>query len=87
MTKCIYYVNESALDITKYTLKNFCDAFNDEEYAEISDSNYIYLTEKGEKIFNEIFSNQKKRIYKALLNSTAEEVLYFDNVLKKIIHE
>ena len=48
---------------------------------------HIYLTEKGEKIFNEIFSNQKKRIYKALLNSTAEEVLYFDNVLKKIIHE
>jgi hypothetical protein len=46
MTKCIYYVNESALDITKYTLKNFCDVFNDEEYAEISDSNYIYLTEK-----------------------------------------
>ena len=49
MTKCIYYVNESALDITKYTLKNFCDAFNDEEYAEISDSNYIYLTEKEAK--------------------------------------
>ena len=48
---------------------------------------HIYLTEKGEKIFNEIFSDQKKRIYKALLNSTAEEVLYFDNVLKKIIHE
>jgi len=46
MIKCIYYVNESALDITKYTLKNFCDTFNDEEYAEISDSNYIYLTEK-----------------------------------------
>ena len=49
MTKCIYYVNESALDITKYTLKNFCDAFNDDEYAEISDSNYIYLTEKEAK--------------------------------------
>ena len=48
---------------------------------------HIYLTEKGEKIFNEIYSDQKKRIYKALLNSTAEEVLYFDNVLKKIIHE
>ena len=46
MIECIYYVNESALDITKYTLKNFCDVFNDEEYAEISDSNYIYLTEK-----------------------------------------
>ena len=49
MTKCIYYVNESALDITKYTLKNFCDVFNDDEYAEISDSNYIYLTEKEAK--------------------------------------
>ena len=49
MIECIYYVNESALDITKYTLKIFCDAFNDEEYAEISDSNYIYLTEKEAK--------------------------------------
>ena len=49
MIEYIYYVNESALDITKYTLKNFCDVFNDEEYAEISDSNYIYLTEKEAK--------------------------------------
>ena len=48
---------------------------------------HIFLNDKGEKIFNEIFSSQKKRIYKALLNSTSEEVLYFNNVLKKIIHE
>jgi DNA-binding MarR family transcriptional regulator len=48
---------------------------------------HVYLNEKGEKIFNEIFSSQKKRIYNALLNSTSEEVLYFNNVLKKIIHE
>ena len=48
---------------------------------------HIFLSEKGEKLFNEIFSIQKKRIYKALLNSTSEEVLFFDNVLKKIIHE
>ena len=48
---------------------------------------YIFLSEKGEKLFNEIFSVQKKRIYKAFLNSTSEEVLFFDNVLKKIIHE
>ena len=33
------------------------------------------------------FLSQKKRIYKALLNSTSEEVLFFNNVLKKIIHE
>ncbi len=48
---------------------------------------HIFLSEKGEKIFNEIFSMQKKRIYKALLNSTSEEVLYFNKVLKKIINE
>ena len=48
---------------------------------------HIFLSEKGEKIFNEIFSMQKKRIYKALLESTSEEVLYFNKVLKKIINE
>ena len=48
---------------------------------------HVYLNEKGEKIFNEIFSIQKKRIYKALLDSTSEEVLYFNKVLKKIINE
>ena len=29
----------------------------------------------------------KKRIYRAFLNSKSEEVLFFDNVLKKIINE
>ena len=48
---------------------------------------HIYLSNTGEKIFNEIFSAQKKRIYKALLNSTANEVQHFDNVIKKIINE
>ena len=48
---------------------------------------HVFLSENGEKLFDEIFSVQKKRIYKALLNSTSEEVLFFDNVLKKIIHE
>ena len=31
---------------------------------------HIFLNEKGEKIFDEIFSTQKKRIYNALLNSS-----------------
>ena len=48
---------------------------------------HVFLSEKGEKLFYEIFSVQKKRIYKALIDSTSEEVLFFDNVLKKIIHE
>jgi len=47
---------------------------------------HIFLNEKGEKIFNEIFSAQKKRIYTALLNSSSEQVLNFNNVLNKIIN-
>ena len=48
---------------------------------------HIFLNNKGEKIFDEIFTSQKKRIYIALLNSSADQVLNFDNVLKKIINE
>ena len=48
---------------------------------------HIFLNDKGEKIFEEIFSIQKKRIYNALLNSSSDQVLNFDNVLKKIINE
>ena len=47
---------------------------------------HIFLNEKGEKIFNEIFDLQKKRIYNALLNSNSEEVINFDSVLSKIIN-
>ena len=47
---------------------------------------HIYLNQKGMKIFNEIFEIQKKRIYNALLNSSSEEEINFDNVLKKIIN-
>ena len=47
---------------------------------------HVFLTEYGIKLFNEIFSIQKKRIYKAFLNSKSEEVISFDNFLKKIIN-
>ncbi len=47
---------------------------------------HVYLNEKGEKIFDEIFNRQKKRIYNALLSSKSEEVINFDKVLKKIIN-
>ena len=46
----------------------------------------IFLNEKGKKIFNEIFETQKKRIYNALLNSSSQEVLNFDEVLNRIIN-
>tara|TARA_B100000003_G_scaffold196067_1_gene198727 strand:- start:658 stop:1095 length:438 start_codon:yes stop_codon:yes gene_type:complete len=47
---------------------------------------HVFLNDKGKKIFKEIFETQKQRIYKALLNSSSEEVINFDNVLKKIIN-
>ena len=47
---------------------------------------HIFLNEKGEKLFDEIFNLQKKRIYNALLKSSSEEVINFDNVLNKIIN-
>tara|TARA_B100001989_G_C24178630_1_gene287844 strand:+ start:30 stop:467 length:438 start_codon:yes stop_codon:yes gene_type:complete len=46
---------------------------------------HVFLNNKGKKIFDEIFEIQKKRIYNALLSSSSEEVINFDNVLKKII--
>ena len=48
---------------------------------------HVYLNEKGKKLFNEIFSIQKKRIYKALLNSSSKEVINFNKVLNRIINE
>tara|TARA_B100000003_G_scaffold121853_1_gene109164 strand:- start:1172 stop:1621 length:450 start_codon:yes stop_codon:yes gene_type:complete len=47
---------------------------------------HVYLNAKGQKIFDEIFSKQKKRIYRALLSSTSKEVVDFNNVLKKLIN-
>ena len=43
---------------------------------------HIFLNDKGKKIFDEIFLSQKKRIYKALLNSSSKEVINFEIVLK-----
>ena len=57
---------------------------NDEKDTRIK---HVYLTENGMKLFDEIFSTQKRRLYKAFLNSDSNEVVSFDNVLKKIINE
>ena len=47
---------------------------------------HIFLSDKGKRLFDEIFSAQRKRIYDALLNSGSEEVLNFNNVLNRIIN-
>ena len=48
---------------------------------------HVFLSEKGNKIFEEIFLIQKKRIHNAFLDSSPDEVFSFNNVLKKIINE
>ena len=48
---------------------------------------HIFLNEKGKKLFNEIFLEQKKRIHNALKNLDSDSVLKFRNVLSKIINE
>ncbi len=47
----------------------------------------IFLNEKGRKLFDEIFLEQKQRIYNAFKNSDSYSVLKFKNVLSKIINE
>jgi len=47
----------------------------------------IYLSDKGKKLFDEIFVEQKKRIYTALKNSDSDSVIKFKNILSKIINE
>ena len=47
----------------------------------------IFLNEKGRKLFDEIFLEQKQRIYNAFKNSDSDSVLKFKNILSKIINE
>mgnify|MGYP006085336255 FL=1 len=47
----------------------------------------IFLNEKGKKFSEEIFFEQKKRIYNALKSSDSDSVVKFKNVLNKIINE
>ena len=45
----------------------------------------IYLSEKGVELSNKLFYSQKNRILNAFKKSSPDEVLYFKNVLKRII--
>ena len=81
------------LKITKQSLNRVLndliriDAIRFEKDIKDTRLKHVFLSNKGVEIFNEIFSIQKKRIYKALLNSTSNEVLHFNNVLEKIISD
>jgi len=81
------------LKITKQSLNRVLndlikiDAIQFEKDVKDTRLKHVFLNEKGLKIFDEIFFIQKKRIYKALLNSNSKEVVSFSNVLNKIIDE
>ena len=87
------FIKENKLKITKQSLNRVLkdliklEIIFFEKDQQDSRVKHIFLNNKGEKIFEEIFSTQKKRIYNALLNSSSDQVLNFDNVLKKIINE
>ena len=74
-------LNRVLNDLIKLELVNFKKDQQDTRMK------HVFLNNDGEKIFEEIFLIQKKRIYNALLNSSSEQVLNFDSVLKKIINE
>ena len=81
------------LNVTKQSLNRVLNDLKKSDFLEFKKDSkdtrvrHIYLNTKGSKIYNEIFFAQKKRIYKAFLNSSAKEVLNFDQVLKRIINE
>jgi len=81
------------LNVTKQSLNRVLNDLKNLDFLEFRKGNkdtrvkHIYLSSKGNRIYNEIFFSQKKRIYKAFLNSSAKEVLNFDLVLKRIMNE
>ncbi len=80
------------LKITKQSLNRVLKDLNKNKKIIIKkgevDSRYrhILLNESGKKLSNEIFLEQKKRIYHALKNSNSEAVLKFREILEKIIN-
>ena len=74
-------LNRILNDLIKFNIISFV---KDEKDSRMK---HVHLTKKGEEIFNEIFSSQRKRIYNALIKSSSIEVNNFKSVLKKIINE
>ena len=80
------------LKITKQSLNRVLKDLNKKNTITIkkgeTDSRlrHIFLNENGKKLSNEIFIQQKKRIYHALKASNSESVLKFKQILDKIIN-
>ena len=75
------------LKITKQSLNRVLKDLNKKQYIIFKKDHkdtrvkHIFLTDEGNEIYQKIFEIQKKRIYKVLLNSTSEEVAYFNKII------
>ena len=86
--------NKSKIDTPIILLTAKGETENRVEGLEIGADDYLSkpfepkeLTLRIKNILNKTKRNDEKRIYNALLNSSSDQVLNFDNVLKKIINE
>ena len=86
--------NKSKIDTPIILLTAKGETENRVEGLEIGADDYLpkpfepkELTLRIKNILNKTKRNDEKRIYNALLNSSSDQVLNFDNVLKKIINE
>ena len=80
-------VNDVMNIMDELKIKNKCEEISKNYQLNIEKTiEKLPIETNQKKIFNEIFSVQKKRIYNALLNSSAKEVVNFNNVLKKLIN-
>tara|TARA_Y100000590_G_C15444556_1_gene910218 strand:- start:424 stop:864 length:441 start_codon:yes stop_codon:yes gene_type:complete len=83
----------SKLKITKQSLNRIIRDFIKNKIVLIkkgeidSRQRHVFLNEKGKRLFEEMFLEQKKRIYNALKKSDSDSVMKFKNVLNKIINE
>ena len=79
------------LKITKQSLNRVLqdlikkDLITQKKAAKDGREKEIYLSEKGTEFCNNLFNSQKNRILNAFKKSSPDEVLYFKNVLKRII--
>ena len=80
------------LKITKQSLNRVLKELNENKILiyrqDRNDSRvkHVFLNEKGKNLSNEIYYEQKKRIYNALKNSNPEAVIHFNCVIEKIIN-
>ena len=80
------------LNITKQSLNRVLKDLNENKTIIMkkgetdSRQKHILLNEAGKKLSNEIFFEQKKRIYHALKNSNSDAVVKFKQVLENIIN-